>query len=43
MFLPCLFVQSDCYHLEDIDEGEEYRRLKQSMEMVGFSAVTQAR
>ena len=35
--------QSDCYHLEDIDEGEEYCRLKQSMEMVGFSGVTQAR
>ena len=36
-------LQSDCFHLEEVDEGEEYHRLKQSMEMVGFSAVTQAR
>ena len=38
-----IIFQSDCYSLEDTDEGEEYRRLKQSMEMVGFSQVTQAR
>ena len=39
----CLFDQSGCYTLEGEDEAHEFARLKQSMEMVGFSSVTQKR
>uniref|UniRef100_A0A8W8HYB0 Myosin-IXa n=1 Tax=Magallana gigas TaxID=29159 RepID=A0A8W8HYB0_MAGGI len=35
--------QSGCYTLEGEDEAHEFARLKQSMEMVGFSSVTQKR
>ncbi|KAL5004156.1 hypothetical protein ScPMuIL_017612 [Solemya velum] len=35
--------QSDCHALEEVDEVHEFARLKQSMEMVGFSHVTQRR
>ncbi|XP_053405798.1 unconventional myosin-IXAb-like isoform X4 [Mercenaria mercenaria] len=35
--------QSDCYNVEDLDEANEFSRLKQSMEMVAFSQVTQKR
>ncbi|XP_056022889.1 unconventional myosin-IXa-like isoform X5 [Ostrea edulis] len=35
--------QSGCYTLEGEDEVHEFVRLKQSMEMVGFSSVTQKR
>uniref|UniRef100_T1JDE0 Unconventional myosin-IXb n=1 Tax=Strigamia maritima TaxID=126957 RepID=T1JDE0_STRMM len=35
--------QSDCYTLEGADESYEFQRLKQSMEMVGFSAEKQKR
>ena len=43
-----IFEQSECYELEGIDgdtvdEGHEFVRLKQSMEMVGFSSETQRR
>ncbi|XP_067665748.1 unconventional myosin-IXb-like isoform X12 [Haliotis asinina] len=35
--------QSDCYSVEGVDEVDEFARLKQSMEMVGFSHETQKR
>ncbi|KAK3592955.1 hypothetical protein CHS0354_036814 [Potamilus streckersoni] len=35
--------QSDCFTLEEVDEENEFSRLKQSMELVGFSVVTQKR
>ncbi|XP_071119029.1 unconventional myosin-IXb-like isoform X6 [Haliotis cracherodii] len=35
--------QSDCYSVEGVDEEDEFARLKQSMEMVGFSHETQKR
>ncbi|KAJ8304274.1 hypothetical protein KUTeg_017857 [Tegillarca granosa] len=35
--------QSNCYTLEGEDEVHEFARLKQSMEMVGFSPITQRR
>ncbi|XP_061172961.1 unconventional myosin-IXa-like [Saccostrea echinata] len=35
--------QSGCYTLEGEDEVHEFARLKQSMEMVGFSILTQKR
>lgn len=38
-----VFWQSGCYTLEGEDEAHEFARLKQSMEMVGFSSVTQKR
>ncbi len=43
-----LLAQSECYELEGIDgdmvdEAHEFVRLKQSMEMVGFSSETQRR
>ncbi|GFR76566.1 unconventional myosin-IXb [Elysia marginata] len=33
--------QSSCYKVEGVDEQHEFARLKQSMEMVGFSPETQ--
>ena len=43
-----IFLQSDCYTIEDtdgevIDEIQEFERLKQSMELVGFSKDMQSR
>lgn len=35
--------KSGCYGLENIDERHEFSRLKQSMEMVGFTAEKQRR
>ena len=35
--------QSKCYTLEGVDEVHELSRLKQSLEMVGFSAEKQRR
>ncbi|XP_069137072.1 unconventional myosin-IXb-like isoform X5 [Argopecten irradians] len=35
--------QSGCYHTEGVDEAHEFARLKQSLEMVGFSPMTQRR
>ncbi|KAK9738513.1 Myosin head (motor domain) [Popillia japonica] len=35
--------KSGCYSLENIDESYEFSRLKQSMEMVGFTAEKQRR
>ncbi|XP_041367346.1 unconventional myosin-IXAa-like isoform X3 [Gigantopelta aegis] len=35
--------QSDCYGVEGVDENHEFARLRQSMEMVGFSQETQRR
>ena len=34
-------LQSQCYVQEGVDEEHEFARLKQSMEMVGFSPETQ--
>jgi myosin heavy subunit len=33
--------QTQCTSLEGVDEEHEFARLKQSMEMVGFSPETQ--
>lgn len=43
-----VYLQSECYTLEGIeeervDEKHEFERLRQSMEMVGFSTLTQKR
>jgi myosin heavy subunit len=43
-----VYFQSNCYTLEGVDgefvdEAHEFERLKQSMEMVGFSTETQRR
>jgi len=38
-----LVNKSGCYGLENIDERHEFSRLKQSMEMVGFTAEKQRR
>lgn len=35
--------QSGCYVLDNVDEKYEFSRLKQSMEMVGFTAEKQRR
>ncbi|XP_021359291.1 unconventional myosin-IXa-like isoform X5 [Mizuhopecten yessoensis] len=35
--------QSGCYHTEGVDEAHEFARLRQSLEMVGFSPLTQRR
>lgn len=35
--------KSGCYGLENVDERHEFSRLKQSMEMVGFTAEKQRR
>ena len=36
-----MVLQSQCVTLEGVDEEHEFARLKQSMEMVGFSPETQ--
>jgi uncharacterized membrane protein YoaT (DUF817 family) len=38
-----LFFQSGCYVLDNVDEKYEFSRLKQSMEMVGFTNEKQRR
>lgn len=38
-----LLLQSNCYTLDGVDEKYEFSRLKQSMEMVGFSVETKRR
>lgn len=35
--------QSGCYVLDNVDEDYEFSRLKQSMEMVGFTPEKQRR
>ena len=41
IFCYHFLFQSSCYSVEGVDEQHELRRLKQSMEMVGFSPETQ--
>ena len=38
-YLPDL--QTGCFDLDGVDEAYEFLRLKQSMDMVGFSSDTQ--
>ena len=38
-----LISQSGCYVLDNVDEKYEFSRLKQSMEMVGFTTEKQRR